>query len=405
MSTCKIAKGRAYGTVTAPPSKSYAHRMLLAAFLSQKQVTVNNIEISNDIAATLDCIRAMGAKVTLGEGNVTVEPGDGVLSATLNCRESGSTLRFMIPVALALFGKGHFTGTEKLFSRGIGQYEKLFAAQGIKYTLTADSLAVEGKLKSGAFEIDPSQSSQYITGLLFALPLLEGDSQIRFTGKLQSKPYIDITMDVLNQAGIRADSTVKGISVKGGQKFDLSDCHVEGDWSNAAFLDFYNHIGGDVLVMGLKKDSLQGDRIYRELYDRLDKGNCKIDLSDCIDLGPALFTLGAVKHGALFTGTSRLRIKESDRVGDILEELDKIGVKAKVKKNSVRIYSIPQERMEQLSEEGLSFDSHNDHRIAMSMAALASMFGARITGCEAVGKSFPGFFDTLRRLKLDITDE
>ena len=405
MSTCKIAKGRACGTVTAPPSKSYAHRMLLAAFLSQKQVTVNNIDISNDIAATLDCIRAMGAKVTIGEGCVTVEPGSGVLSSTLNCRESGSTLRFMIPVALALFGKGHFTGTEKLFSRGIGQYEQLFASQGIKYALTADCLTVEGSLHSGVIEIDPSQSSQYVTGLLFTLPLLDGDSQIRFTGKLQSKPYVDITLDVLNQAGIVAEYTAKGISVKGGQKFDLSDSHVEGDWSNAAFLDFYNHIGGDVLVMGLKKDSLQGDRIYRELYDRLDKGHCKIDLSDCIDLGPALFTLAAVKHGALFTGTSRLRIKESDRVGDILEELSKVGVKAKVKDNSVMLHSIPKDRMAQLSSGEIVFDSHNDHRLAMSMAALASMFGARINGCEAVGKSFPGFFDTLRRLKLDITDE
>ena len=405
MSTCTIAKSRASGTVMAPPSKSYAHRLLLAAFLSGKPVTVSNVNFSLDVAATLDCIKAMGASVSVEADKVTIEPGSGTLCGDFNCRESGSTLRFMIPVALALFGHGRFTGTEKLFSRGLGQYERIFSVQGIDYTLGSDSLEANGALRSGTFEIDPSQSSQYITGLLFALPLLEGDSRIVFTQKPQSKPYIDITMDVLRMAKVAAEYTSDGILIKGGQKFDLNDTAVEGDWSNAAFLEIYNYIGGDTLVLGLNKFSLQGDKVYRELFDRLDKGHCKIDISDCIDLGPVLFTLAAVKNGALFTGCSRLRIKESDRIADTIAELEKIGVKAVVKRDSVKISSVPAEHLAALESEDIVFDSHNDHRLAMSLTALASIFGARISGCEAVAKSFPRFFETVRKLKIEVTNE
>ena len=405
MSTCTIAKSCASGTVMAPPSKSYAHRLLLAAFLSGKPVTVSNVDFSLDVAATLDCISAMGATVSVEGDQVTITPGSGLLGGDLNCRESGSTLRFMIPVALALHGRGRFTGTEKLFSRGLTQYQNIFSSQGIEYTLGSDSLEAKGALKSGTFIIDPSQSSQYITGLLFALPLLDGDSQIFFAKKPQSKPYIDITLDVLKMAKVEAEYTKSGLFVRGGQKFDLSDTTVEGDWSNAAFLDIYNHIGGDTLVMGLNKFSLQGDMVYRELFDQLDKGHSKIDISDCIDLGPVLFTLAAVKHGAHFTGCSRLRIKESDRIADTLAELEKIGVKAVVKKDSVKIESVSSEQLAALESQDILFDSHNDHRLAMSLTALASIFGARLAGCEAVAKSFPRFFDTIRRLNIQVTNE
>ena len=320
MNVCHIGKSVARGSIVAPPSKSYAHRLLLAAFLSGQKVTVSGIDPSNDILATIDCIRALGAGVTVSGKSVTVSHGAGA-GSVLPCRESGSTLRFMIPVALALKGEGYFTGTPKLFSRGIGEYEKIFKEHGIEYTLTDGSLSAKGSLSSGIYHIDGATSSQYITGLLFALPLLDGDSEIWITPPVQSRPYIDITIDVLHKAGIKVKMDGNHIFVGGGQRYSLPDSTVEGDWSNAAFLDIYNYLGGEVSIEGLNPESLQGDRIYRALFGRLERGWCEIDLGNCIDLGPVLFTLAAIKHGARFVNTARLRIKESDRVADTIMEL------------------------------------------------------------------------------------
>ena len=387
MSVCHIARSTAVGAVTVPPSKSYAHRLLIAAYLSGGKATVSNVDLSNDIRATIDCLKAIEAK------------------GTLDCRESGSTLRFLIPVAIALNGGGRFTGTAKLFSRGIGEYEKIFKDQDIKYELSEDSLTVDGRLSSGIYQIDGSTSSQYITGLLFALPLLEGDSEIWITPPVQSRPYIDITTDVLRKAGLKARMDGNHIFIARGQSYNLPDCSVEGDWSNAAFLDIYNYLGGEVSLRGLNPDSLQGDKIYRDLFRRLDAGWCEIDLGNCIDLGPVLFTLAAIKHGARFINTARLRIKESDRVADISGELAKAGATAVIGDNTVEIKPIPASRRATLAGEGIVFDSHNDHRLAMSLTALATLFGARLEGCESVAKSFPGFFDTIKQLGIEVKDE
>ena len=405
MSRCYIAKGIARGTVNAPPSKSYAHRLLLAAFLGGRRTTVSNVDLSNDILATIDCIKALGGIVSTDGTSVSVERGSAQPGAILPCRESGSTLRFMIPVALALTGSAQFTGTAKLFSRGIGEYEKIFAAQGIKYSQGTDSLQVEGHLTSGSFTIDGATSSQYITGLLFALPMLEGNSEIHITPPIQSRPYIDITLDVLRQAGVTARFAGNKIEVSGGQEYALPDTSVEGDWSNAAFLDFYNHIGGDVKVLGLKADSLQGDRVYRDLFARLESGFCTIDIGNCIDLGPVLFTMAAVKHGAQFENTARLRIKESDRIDDIARELEKIGTQLISNENSVKVVPAQKEKIAALSQKNIIFDSHNDHRLAMSLTALASMFGASLQGCESVAKSFPSFFEVVKHLNIDVRNE
>ena len=404
MSTAIIGKSTARGAVSAPPSKSYAHRLLLAAFLSGKKVTISNIALSNDISATIGCLRALGAAVSVDGDRCTVEPGTAAGNAAgsgiLDCGESGSTLRFFIPVVMALRGKAHLTGTPKLFSRGIGEYEKIFANQGIKYTLGPDSLVADGALKSGVFRIDGSVSSQFITGLLFALPLLEGDSEIWIAPPVTSRPYIDITLDVLRNAGVEVKMAGNHITVPGGQRYNLTDCTVEGDWSNAAFLDIYNYLGGEVTVGGLKADSLQGDRIYRQLFARLERGYCSIDISNCIDLGPVLFTLAALKHGARFTGCARLRIKESDRVADMVAELAKAGACATVGEDSVVIQPLDRGALEFLSG-CVTFDSHNDHRLAMCLTALASTFGARVAGCEAVAKSYPDFYKIIRTLSVD----
>lgn len=406
MSICHIAKSIACGRVAAPPSKSYAHRMLLAAFLNGKRTVVDNIDLSNDILATIGCIRALGGKVNVEMNRAIISDNkDNTHCDVLPCGESGSTLRFMIPVALALSGCAEFTGTAKLFSRGIGEYEKIFAEQGIEYELGDSYLRVKGRIKSGTFTIDGATSSQYITGLLFALPLLEGDSKIAITPPVQSRPYIVITLDVLRKAGIKATLSDNTISIPGGQHFNLPDCKVEGDWSNAAFLEFFNHIGGNVTVEGLNPDSLQGDKIFRQHFNSLESGFCTIDIGNCIDLGPVLFTMAAIKHGARFVNTARLRIKESDRITDIVSELEKIGSHAIIDSNSVVIEPAPQATLEALEGREITFCSHNDHRLAMSLTALASIFGGSIDGCEAVAKSFPGFFDQIKDLNIGVYHE
>ena len=406
MSVCHIAKSIASGRVEAPPSKSYAHRLLLAAFLKGKRTVVDNIDLSNDILATIGCIRALGGEVIIEENRAIIS-GNKVHNECdiLPCGESGYTLRFMIPVALALRGCAEFTGTAKLFSRGIGEYEKIFAEQGIEYELGDNYLRVKGSLKSGTFTIDGATSSQYITGLLFALPLLEGDNKIVITPPVQSRPYIDITLDVLHKAGIKATFGENTLLIPGGQHYNLPDCKVEGDWSNAAFLEFYNYIGGDVTVEGLNPDSLQGDKIYRQHFNNLESGFCTIDIGNCIDLGPVLFTMAAIKHGAEFVNTARLRIKESDRISDIVSELEKIGTHAVIDSNSVIIEPAPQATLEALEGEEITFCSHNDHRLAMSLTALASIFGGWIEGSEAVAKSFPQFFEVIKGLNIVVCYE
>ena len=404
MSVCHISKGIARGVAMVPPSKSYAHRLLLAAFLSGGKVVIDNVDLSNDILATIDCITALGAKVKIAGSQVTVDSGT-TAGSPLPCRESGSTLRFMIPVALALQGKVTLTGTPKLISRGIGEYEKIFQEQMIAYTIGTDCIEAEGRLSGGLYHIDGSISSQFVTGLLFALPLLDDDSEIWITPPVQSRPYIDITLDVLRKSGIKVRMDGNHIFIPGKQKFELSDCTVEGDWSNAAFLDIYNHIGGDVTMLGLKPNTLQGDKIYRRHFTALDKGWCEIDLGNCIDLGPVLFTLAAIKHGARFTNTARLRIKESDRISDIVTELEKVGARAVIGENSVEIKPVPRQLRASLEKENITFDSHNDHRLAMSLAAMATLFGADLVGCESVAKSYPGYFEAIKRLGIKVKDE
>ncbi len=398
MSVCIIDRSRAAGTVAAPPSKSYAHRLLIAAFLGGGLTRIGGIELSRDVEATLGCIRALGGLASVEGESVTISAG-GIGGGALPCNESGSTLRFMIPIALALQGGGRFCGTEKLFSRGIGEYEKIFAAQGISCTKGRDSLQVSGRLGSGEYTIDGSLSSQYITGLMFALPLLQGDSHITILPPVGSRGYIAITADVLHRAGIDVRLEGDEIFIRGGQKYNLGDCTVEGDWSNAAFLEIYNCLGGDVRVTNLGSCSLQGDRVFREHFKALCSARCTIDLADCIDLGPVLFTLAAIKHGARFEHTGRLRIKESDRIGDIACELQKIGARVESGGDFVEIY--PTESL----EGPFDFYSHNDHRIAMSLAAVGSLCGARIEGCEAVNKSYPSFFSEIGKLGISIRYE
>ena len=399
----KISKCTPQGTVFAPPSKSYAHRLLICAALSGEAASVRGISNSDDMNATLDCLKSLGCSFTRTEDSVIFH-GAGSLRADgkeLFCRESGSTIRFFIPIALALGGEVRLFGTERLISRGYSVYEDICREQGIDLSYGKGSLTLKGQLKSGELKVRGDISSQFITGLMLALPLLEGDSVIRVTTRLESRPYIDITLDALSRCGIEIKETEKNcFFIKGGQKYQPCHMTVEGDFSNAAFLDAFNCIGGNVNVLGLNEISCQGDKAYRELFSELKNPSPVLDISACPDLGPVLFALAGVMNGAYITGTGRLKIKESDRCEAMARELFKFGIKAEINENSVKI--IAPHRLKQPEEE---LWGHNDHRIVMALTAIATLTGAVIDGAEAVSKSFPDFFDVVNALGLEVKYE
>ena len=398
--TVKIEPSKACGKISAPPSKSIAHRALICGALSQKSNIVN-IEYSADISATLDCLSALGADVCRYENGVTLGGlmPNNIGEATLNCRESGSTLRFMIPFAFLSGSKITFTGADRLFQRNLQVYEKIADDNGILFERHGNSLTVCGKLKQNHFKVCGSISSQFISGLLFALPLLPYDTTLEIEGVFESKPYVELTTDMLKKFGISIAENGTMYRVKGNQTLISNDITVEGDYSNAAFLDGFNLLGGDVTVEGLNDNSLQGDRVYRKMFYDLQNGKREFDLSDCPDLAPVMFALSACFGGAVFTGTRRLKIKESDRATAMAAELLKFGIKTDVYENTVVIHG------GKLCTPTETIDGHNDHRIVMAMSMLCSQTGGVISGAEAVSKSFPDFFEKIKFLGIVVKNE
>ena len=399
----RILISNASGIVSAPPSKSYAHRMLICAALTNQKCIINNIELSNDIKATLNCLNALGYNTIYNElkKQITIFY-DGNKTFVYDCLESGSTLRFMIPIVLAKEKKGEFIGTNRLLERGLGIYEEIFDKQNIEYIKTNNSISVKGSLNSGKYIIKGNVSSQFISGLLFSLPLLDGMSEIEIIPPVESIDYIKITIDVLRMFAIDIEDDLENnkIIIKGNQIYQQRDVVVEGDYSNAAFLDAFNYLGGNVLVKGLNPDSLQGDKAYIEYFKILNKEVMPtIDISNTIDLGPILFVMASLLNGAHFTGIKRLRIKESDRVQCVCDELDKFGVKYVINDNECFIYK------SELHKPKLVISSHNDHRIVMALTIMLSKFGGKIEEIEAVNKSFPNFFEIIKDLQIEVQDE
>jgi len=401
----EIGKSVAKGAILAPPSKSYAHRLMISAALADGESVIKGISASEDMSATLDCIKAIGAQfkkdgdivIIKGAGNAITEKSGAVKE--FFCRESGSTLRFMIPIAMLSGDECEFVGTERLVSRGIGVYNEIFAEKGIKVVSAKDRFRLTGKLIGGLYRVRADVSSQFISGLLFALPLADGDSVIELLPPVESKKYIDITVDTIRKFGIAIDTDENTIKIKGNQKYRPASLTVEGDYSNAAFLDAFNFIGGDVRVMGLNENSLQGDRVYGDYFRALEDGCPTLDISDCPDLGPVLFALAAAKNGAHFTGTRRLKIKESDRAVAMATELKKFGAIVEVDENTVTVVK------NELHAPTEILSGHNDHRIVMSLAVLLTLFGGIIDEAEAVRKSYPSFFDEIKELDINVKKE
>lgn len=393
----KIYKSIALGSIVAPPSKSYAHRYMIASFLAGEG-EIENISFSNDINATIDSLKALGANIDI-EGNIVKINRSDNYGKFCDAKESGSTLRFIIPLILYVKGKGVIKGSKKLFSRGLSVYEDIFKKQNIKYELKEDTLSIEGRLYPDHFMIPGNISSQFITGMLFVLPLLEEDSEIEIVGDIESKSYIDITIDVLKQFNVKVEMKDNIIYIPGRQKFISKKVKVEGDYSNSAFFEVLNYLGGEVKISNLNPLTKQGDKAYLEYFPLLKESHPEIDIKNCIDLGPILFAFASIFNGAVFKNIKRLRIKESDRVGDTLAILEHFGVTYICRDNELEIFK------SELHVPSEPIDTFNDHRIVMMTSILLTKFGGVVKDIEAVNKSYPNFFNDLEEVGVEVKYE
>ena len=394
-----INKSRLCGIACAPPSKSMAHRYLICAALAKSPCTINNIALSQDIEATVNCLLALGVKINVTDTGADVN-GRGIFSKTdtLLCNESGSTLRFMIPLCLTADKEITLTGTERLFSRSLDIYKELCDGRGFLFDQQKDRVTLKGKLTSGKYTVRGDVSSQFISGLLFALPLSVGDSVIEITGKLESAPYIDMTIAAQRDFGVEISREENLIYIKGNQRYKPINATVEGDCSNAAFFEALSVLGHDVRVVGLDKNTLQGDYVFYDCFKKLSDGTPTLDVANCPDLAPILMAVAAAKNGATLVNTARLKIKESDRGTAMAKELEKFGIKTEVYDNSIVVSG-------KIHAPTQALFGHNDHRIVMSCAVLCTLFGGTIEGAEAVRKSLPDFFERLKTLFAEVNYE
>lgn len=397
----QIIPRRLQGVVKAPPSKSMAHRLLICGGLaSGEKSIVRGVSDSEDVTATLRCLAAIGATYEK-YGDVVEIVGTDIRNIcpteTLLCNESGSTLRFFIPMCLLCNKTVSLTGTKKLLSRPLGVYETICDDQHIYYSHTEDLFTVKGKLSAGEYKIPGNISSQFISGLLFALPLCDGDSTINIIPPIESRSYLELTIEALAAFGIRVKwLDDKTLFIRGNQNYKPSDVRVEGDYSNTAFFDALKLFGNDVTVTGLSETSKQGDKAYHKYFEMLAKGTPTIHIGDCPDLGPILMAVAAAKNGAVFCGTKRLKIKESDRGTVMAEELSKFGVSVNVHEDSIVVYPMnfhaPTEMLH----------GQNDHRIVMALTTLLTITGGVIDGAEAVNKSLPEYFELLKSIGAEV---
>lgn len=385
-----IYPGKLSGAVCAIASKSQAHRLLICAAFADRETELICPQTNQDIEATADCLQALGATIRRTENGYAVVPVS-ILpkSAILNCRESGSTLRFMLPVAGALGVDATFQMAGRLPHRPLSPMWEEMERMGCKLNRpTADTIRCTGQLKSGHYRIDGGVSSQFITGLLFAMVLLPGSSQLTINGKLESKPYVDMTRNALSLFGVNTDGNTVSCALPFRSPGKIT---VEGDWSNGAFFLTAKALGSPLEVLGLNTDSPQGDRAVAGILNNLQE-KITVSAADIPDLVPILSVAAAAKHGAVFTHIQRLRIKESDRVASVIAMLDALGIRAEASESTLTVYP-GQIR-------GGIVDSANDHRIAMSAAIAATVASGPVTirNAQCVTKSYPAFWEDYRKL-------
>ena len=405
----RIQPSRLQGSVTVPPSKSMAHRALLCAGLAAGTTQIQGILPSQDMEATCRALTALGASIARQGSLARVQGVAGRPKAPqgpVDCGESGSTLRFLIPAFALASAPARLTGRGRLPQRPLGPYGAIFHGQGLPFAQDETGVSFQGPLAPGDYGLPGDVSSQFISGLLFALPLLPGDSHIRIQPPFESRGYVNMTLQVMDAFGVQA-AFLDGLTlhVPGNQLFTAPAAPflVEGDDSQAAFFLTLDAILGDVSVAGLSLRSIQGDRVMGEILARCGHvpgqpprplAPFVADLGDCPDLGPILMTLGLFCQGeSRLLNAGRLRLKESDRGTAMAQELSKLGGQASLAGDEIRI------RQSRLRP-GPALSSHGDHRIAMALAvaALGARIPADIQGAEAVEKSYPDFWKDLARL-------
>lgn len=419
----KIKPSILSGEIVIPPSKSYSHRAIISAALAngEKKSKINNLKFSVDIETTVKIMGNLGAKITKKESSLEVIGNDGKIVPKKNyiqCNESGSTIRFLIPVGLTSENELIFDGKGKLIDRPLDSYYKIFDDQGIKYEMIEGKLPlkVNGKLKAGNYEIDGNVSSQFITGLLYALPLLDGDSTIVINKNLESKGYVDLTLEILKLSGIKIkNNDYKSFEIKGNQEYKYFDYTVEGDYSQVAFWIVAGIISAnkdnEIKCLHLNKYSLQGDKAIIEIVQKMGakleifddyvivkpsktKGTI-IDVSQYPDIAPILTVLGALSEGETkIINAERLRIKESDRIISIKTELNKLGAEVEEVGDSLVIQGVD------TFEGGVEVSAWNDHRIVMSLAIASIRCKNEIVidEAESVKKSYPHFWDDFEKM-------
>ncbi len=393
------------GEVTVPPSKSVAHRLVIAAALSKGTSVVRNLSFSKDITATVNAMRALGAEIEIS-GDTAVIKGieKAPEKAVIDCCESGSTLRFLIPVACALGVETTFLGQGKLPQRPITPYLEELPRHGAEFDYNGTMpFTVKGKLKSGEYRIGGDISSQFVTGLLFALSVIDGKSRLVLTSPLQSKPYVDITADCLSKCGVNVRKVQDGYAVGSGEMHAFEEA-VEADYSQAAFFFVANSLGSEIRINELNENSCQGDKkiveICREIVYNKNGGlrPFVIDCSDIPDLVPILAVLASFCEGtSRIENAARLRIKESDRLEAVTVSLNALGGKVTAGSDFLEIQGVG-------GLSGGSVDCFNDHRIAMAMAVAATRSSMPVTliGAQCVEKSYPDFFEVYKALGADI---
>ena len=376
-----IQPGRLQGTLTAIPSKSQAHRYLICAAFADNDTTLVCPETNRDIEATVRCLHALGADIRRTVDGYRVTPIKHIPNnAVLSCGESGSTLRFMLPIVGALGVDGLFQLEGRLPMRPLSPLWEEMERMGCTLTRPTDNtIRCTGKLRAGEYTINGGVSSQFITGLLFATTLMEGNCHINITGQLESKPYVDMTkqaLDVFNSPNFHSPGQLQ----------------VEGDWSNGAFFVAAKSLGNEVNILGLKPTSVQGDRIVVDILDQLETGMPTVSAADIPDLVPVLAVVAGAKHGAVFTDIRRLRLKESDRVASTIAMIESLGGKAQATENTLTVYGT--------GYRGGTVDAVNDHRIAMAAAIASTVCREPITilGAQCVQKSYPTFWEEFKRL-------
>jgi 3-phosphoshikimate 1-carboxyvinyltransferase len=409
------------GNINIPPSKSMAHRAIICAALCREESLITNVDFSDDILATLSAIEKLGAKFEKGDDWVKVKGGEleAEAGALIDCNESGSTLRFIVPIFLIKENNITFVGKGNLGKRPLKPYYEIFDEQGIKWSNKEGELCltVKGQLESGEFYIKGDISSQFISGLIFTLPLLKGNSKIIITTKLESKGYIDLTLEMMKRFGIEIiNNDYKEFIIEGNQSYNATNYEVEGDFSQAAFYLVASSLGNSVELSKLNLESLQGDKEVLDILSRMgatistsDKKvsltvenlvGTTIDASHCPDIIPVITVAAALAKGTTkIINAGRLRIKECDRLSAISSELNKLGAKVEEGTDYMVI-----EGVEKLT--GGEVSSFKDHRIAMSLAIASTRCEKPviIKDPECVRKSYPGFWKDYKALGGEIDE-